>query len=450
MSFRELRNFSEIMESLGYPRQISIESFRAPNFKLVADCLHWLISRYDPSADLLYDVTSEADRVFFLKSATQTMLTKGRIKLNLKKLYAADGYAVRELLKIASVLYKALNMPEEEENEAENELTFSTSKSLDVKQTRQLVTEITQRGAALYDALDKEPQLRDARQAAIARNMDMDAIERAVRQAVQAVQENILGADRMLEGLRTDEDHLRTKIDKRRAELERSEKRLSTLQSVRPAYMDEYEKLQGDLQGLFTTYMEKFRNLEWLEGQLEAHNRKEQERMDESERALKRMQRRIKDEEQRILRGEQSVDESKADADDSDEEADSSRAASSQRSRSAARTPASRQSAGGSGRRAEMQSKGAFVGQRPGLSSGASSRGGTAVGRDPEDDESDLSDEDVRDVDGGEDSESTHLTLNGDESSGDDLIADDDEDFSEDEGGSEEEDEEENPSDNDF
>jgi hypothetical protein len=60
--------------------------------------------------------------------------------------------------------------------------------------------------------------------------------------------------------------------------------------------MDEYEKLQGDLQGLFTTYMEKFRNLEWLEGQLEQHNRKEQERMDETERALKRMQRRIKEE----------------------------------------------------------------------------------------------------------------------------------------------------------
>lgn len=64
----------------------------------------------------------------------------------------------------------------------------------------------------------------------------------------------------------------------------------------RPAYMGEYEKLQGDLQGLFTTYMEKFRNLEWLESQLEQHNRKEQERLDETERALKRMQRRIKDE----------------------------------------------------------------------------------------------------------------------------------------------------------
>jgi hypothetical protein len=42
-------------------------------------------------------------------------LTKARIKLNLKKLYAADGYAVKELLKIASVLYNAVNLADEEE-----------------------------------------------------------------------------------------------------------------------------------------------------------------------------------------------------------------------------------------------------------------------------------------------------------------------------------------------
>lgn len=60
----------------------------------------------------------------------------------------------------------------------------------------------------------------------------------------------------------------------------------------------------------------------------------------------------------------------------------------------------------------------AFSAQRPGLSSGASSRGGGSPGGGLEEGESDLSDEDVRDADEGEDSESTHLTLNGDESSG--------------------------------
>lgn len=35
--------------------------------------------------------------------------TKAHIKLNTKKLYQADGYAVRELLKVTSVLYSAMN-----------------------------------------------------------------------------------------------------------------------------------------------------------------------------------------------------------------------------------------------------------------------------------------------------------------------------------------------------
>jgi clusterin-associated protein 1 len=34
------------------------------------------------------------------------MAAKARMKLNTKKLYASDGRAVQELLKIASLLYK--------------------------------------------------------------------------------------------------------------------------------------------------------------------------------------------------------------------------------------------------------------------------------------------------------------------------------------------------------
>lgn len=43
----------------------------------------------------------------FLQSVAQVMLTKARMKLNIKRLYAADGNAVKELLKLASLLYKA-------------------------------------------------------------------------------------------------------------------------------------------------------------------------------------------------------------------------------------------------------------------------------------------------------------------------------------------------------
>lgn len=37
------------MRSLGYPRLISMENFRLPNFELVADCVYWLVQRCVPT-----------------------------------------------------------------------------------------------------------------------------------------------------------------------------------------------------------------------------------------------------------------------------------------------------------------------------------------------------------------------------------------------------------------
>jgi hypothetical protein len=62
------------------------------------------------------------------------------------------------------------------------------------------------------------------------------------------VQDSTAGAEAQLQELVREEGALAAKLEKRRAELERSEKRLATLASVRPAYMDEYERLQGELQ----------------------------------------------------------------------------------------------------------------------------------------------------------------------------------------------------------
>lgn len=52
---------------------------------------------------------------------------------------------------------------------------------------------------------------------------------------------------------------LEGKLEKRRAELERADKRLASLAVVRPAYMDEYESLQAELQQLFGVYLERVR-----------------------------------------------------------------------------------------------------------------------------------------------------------------------------------------------
>ena len=101
-----------MMQTLGYPRIISMENFRQPNFSLVAEVLIWLINRwaiirllifpehtytyhdkcnewycccyrywyktcrYDPSIDIPTDVDTEQDRVIFIKSAAQFMVSE--------------------------------------------------------------------------------------------------------------------------------------------------------------------------------------------------------------------------------------------------------------------------------------------------------------------------------------------------------------------------------------
>lgn len=48
----------------------------------------------------------EDDRVNFLTDAASLLAAKARLKLNTKKLYASDGKAVQEMLKLATLLYK--------------------------------------------------------------------------------------------------------------------------------------------------------------------------------------------------------------------------------------------------------------------------------------------------------------------------------------------------------
>jgi hypothetical protein len=63
--------------------------------------------RYDPDTGILDDIDTPQERVQFLQDIAQTMFVKARIKLNIKRLYAADGKAVREILKVADLLYRA-------------------------------------------------------------------------------------------------------------------------------------------------------------------------------------------------------------------------------------------------------------------------------------------------------------------------------------------------------
>ncbi|XP_063199706.1 clusterin-associated protein 1 isoform X3 [Chroicocephalus ridibundus] len=307
MSFRDLRNFTEMMRALGYPRLISMENFHTPNFMLVSEVLLWLVKRYEPQADIPPDVETEQDRVFFIKAVAQFMATKAHIKLNTKKLYQADGYAVKELLKITSVLYGAMNTKGVERTDLSEEdsskFKFDLgSKIADLKAARQLASEITSKGATLYDLLGKEVELREARTESIARPLEINEAEKMMKVAIDCVLEEVQKTKDMLNNVALDEANLEAKIEKRKLELERSQKRLQTLQSVRPAFMDEYEKIEEQLQKQYSIYLEKFRNLTYMEQLLDDHRRTEQEMFEETANMLRLMQSRLKEEEQHLLK----------------------------------------------------------------------------------------------------------------------------------------------------
>eukprot|EP00736_Rhodelphis_marinus_P012971 Rmarinus@m.16197 len=297
MSFRELRNLCESLRILGYPRLVSMESFRTPNFENVADILEWLVQRYDPSIHINSNIVKEKDRVNFLRQIAQAMLTRARIKLNMKRLYSADGYAVKELLKISNLLVTSLRTRLNEDEEPPGGDITLGHKMKEMKMTRQLASEITQKGAALYDLLENERDIRDARQAAIARDLDIDDVERSIKYHITRVKESTEDLIRQVSNLGRDEKTMEAQIEKKKAELESNETRLKRLQTSRPGFMDEYEKLELELQRIYDTYLERFRNLEYLEDLLDQHNKIEDEKKEATDRALKRMQKKLKEEE---------------------------------------------------------------------------------------------------------------------------------------------------------
>merc|ERR1719399_2120006 len=69
--------------------------------------------------EILDEIRTEHDRVAFLKSVAEQLLVKARVKLNPKNLYSANGFAVRELLKVAMLLYEAHKNAGEEMEESD-------------------------------------------------------------------------------------------------------------------------------------------------------------------------------------------------------------------------------------------------------------------------------------------------------------------------------------------
>jgi siderophore synthetase component len=113
-------------------------------------------------------------------------------------LYASDGRAVQELLKVAALLYKAV---QSKNKKPEDEKVPAPVKVQDVKTARTLASEITHSGAKLFDLLatesiDKQERARalrfiDVAATAAEGSREQQIFERSLRDNVETTNQSL-------------------------------------------------------------------------------------------------------------------------------------------------------------------------------------------------------------------------------------------------------------------
>jgi len=310
MSFRELRNFSIYLQTLGYPRHVSIESFRTPNFSLVSNILSWLLNRLEPSTTIISNLNTPEDRVEFLHQAWQITWQCTGININLRKLYNADGYAVKEMLKIASLLYKAVQLTKEEITTPD----FLVGSEMDsFRDCRGLGSQLVQIGSKVHENMGLEIQNRAAREIAVkfldelAYNLESNEpqqkIERSIVTQINNASEDIDRLQKQIQNFEKDEKNLSKKLLRKTAELERVKKQLQNLKQMELPFMAEQNQLEEELRHIYESYIETYRSLSWLDNEVLVYRETELLKKTEADRQLKRMQKRLREEQRRQDRG---------------------------------------------------------------------------------------------------------------------------------------------------
>uniref|UniRef100_A0A914H8Z4 Clusterin-associated protein 1 n=1 Tax=Globodera rostochiensis TaxID=31243 RepID=A0A914H8Z4_GLORO len=299
MSFRELRDATEILRSLGYPRLVSIENFRTPNFPLISEVLAWTVQKFDSNARLPRQLDNEADRVLFIKGVVLALLQKAHVRLNPKHLYQSDGHAIRELLPVLRMLYESVRERRHKgggEGTAEgggeavhiNALRSQVNaKRQQLHQTVKLAAELPKTGANLYELLKDEVFAKDVRTKALGRSLNAVQVEAELRDRIQTTEQHIDEVKERLQNIESDEQELSRKIERRKRELDQLQKRLAKLQAFRPPYLDEYERYEAQLRVRYAAYVTLFRNLHALQSQLALSEHTERERALEAEASMR-------------------------------------------------------------------------------------------------------------------------------------------------------------------
>lgn len=79
--------------------------------------------------------------------------------------------------------------------------------------------------------------LKEQRAAALARQLEIPEIERSIKDGIKEIQTEIEKINYKIDNVAADEANLEAKIEKKKSELERNQKRLQTLRSVKYVYI---------------------------------------------------------------------------------------------------------------------------------------------------------------------------------------------------------------------
>ncbi|KAJ6638048.1 Clusterin-associated protein 1 like [Pseudolycoriella hygida] len=273
MTFKDVRDLSEHLKHLDYPNNFSILPLCSAygsvgNFKIVAHILQWLAERFESDAILLGGTDNEVERILMIRSAVEFFVMKVGIKLNPRKLYACTAGAASELLKLTMLL---LNAPTEV-NDQENLLGSSNidlgDKVDDLRRVRELATDLTNKGASVYDLLAKELINKETRNLQATRPLELSNVEKYLKNSIVSLSQKLNSSKSALESSKSEKNAVNAKLERKTADLERSKSRLDALQKIRPAFLEEFERLEVELKGLYEQYFIRVRCLDALRVQI--------------------------------------------------------------------------------------------------------------------------------------------------------------------------------------
>lgn len=149
-------------------------------------------------------------------------------------MYASSAATAKEILKITAVLVVTPDTTTKDDEEIRSLQEIDLSDKIDdLRRARELSSELTKRGATLYDLLTKEQLNKEVRSTQASRPLELASVERTLKSAISSLENKVASSKTYLETSRTEKNNLNAKLQRKSAELDRSKQRLQALQKVR-------------------------------------------------------------------------------------------------------------------------------------------------------------------------------------------------------------------------